>query len=631
MAIRTKRLTNGLLLKPCSASSVSSLDKLKNGNLINGLIFIDSSDQRLKIQIENQERQILTTSQSQVITNKTISTNDNTIQVSASGIVSTELDAALAEIRMLIDDTSGSEVEIFNSTITIGSTAPSVTGIMYHKATDDIAFKKANIQIFGKNNVYDGVLQMDCKVGNIPDEYMQSMFSPVTTPTIKFVVAENDTVFNSITNTYVSGAPTKIIEQIINSEKKYILIGSFNFNGDSTKKNIIRLNSDGTEDVVFTENATRTLNSPNFNSFISDVVVENNGTLLVAGGFSNFKNSGINCLVRLNDDGSFNQNDPFNVNMVGKFTIDIAANIQEYCLKVKFNQNNIFYIKNKYVSSNNYTKDIIKIDNSGILDTLFVPISVPNQQAIYDFALTSLHIYAVGEFTNYGGSIGLNDAARFNIGNGSIDGNFTAAISNKFTSNGSNPTPFISGVIVQNDGKILFNGSFNYNSITGFDDVVRLNTDLTVDDIFKNNVLNKFTTCDVLILQEDNKLVLKGTYNGVTGIWRLNSDGSEDKAFNYFTKNTISNPTQIDCLNVFGTELLYSTKTTVIGSFDRILIKVINYPERYNEYMQATRTNEDGFVISTLNDGQFVRLDISNIPTGYVGTIQVVLTGVKIL
>ena len=628
MAIRTKRLQNGLLLKPCSASSISSLDNL------NGLIFLDSADslgnQRLKVKISNDQKEIITNDQFQVLKNKTIIADDNNIRVVVDG-TTIDLNDALEQIKELIDDTSGAEVEIFNSTITIGSTAPSVTGIMYHKATDAIAFKKANIQIFGKNDVYDGVLQMDCKVGNLPDESMQSMFSPATTPTIKFVVAENDTAFNSVPNTYVSGYNNKIIEQIINSEKKYILIGEFNFNGDSTKKNIIRLNSDGTEDITFTENATRTLNSPNFNSFIYDIVVENNGTLLVAGGFSNFKNSGVNCLIRLNADGSFNQNDPFNVGMVGKFTVDISANVQEYCVGVKFNQNNIFYIKRKYVSSNNYSHDIIKVDNSGSLDTLFTPISVPTEQVIYDFALTSLHVYAVGVFTNYGGSTGLNYAARFNIGNGSIDGNFTAATANKFVRSSVELDPFVSGVIIQPDEKILFRGNFKYDSITGFEDLIRLNSNLTIDDTFKNNTLNKFVTCNALALQEDGKLIVTGNYNGASGLWRLNSDGSEDKAFNYFARNQIVNPTNLSIINVFGADLFYIHKSTVVVSSDRILKKIINYPERYNEYMQATRTNEEGFVISTINDGQFVRLDISNIPTGYVGTIQVVLTGVKIL
>jgi hypothetical protein len=624
MAIRTKRLTNGLLLKPCSAGSISSLDKLKNGNLINGLIFIDSSDQRLKIQIENQERQILTTSQSQVITNKTISTNDNTIQVSASGVVSTELDAALAEIRMLIDDTSGSEVEIFNSTITIGSTAPSVTGIMYHKATDDIAFKKANIQIFGKNNVYDGVLQMDCKVGNIPDESMQSMFSPATTPTIKFVVAENDTAFNNIENTFgQSTIVTKIEEQIIGTEKKYLIVGDFIFNGDSTKKNIIRLNSDGTEDITFTENATRTLNSPNFNSRINDIVVESTGTLLVAGSFSNFKGSGINGLIRLNSDGSFNPNDTFNTNMVGKFTVDVGANILESCAKVKVIQDNIFYIKIKYESLNNYSYNLVKSNNIGVLDTFFNSASVIGGRIIIDFYLTSSYVYIVGNFLNYGGSTGLNLAARLNIGNGSIDGNFTAATANKFSTGLSS----VSQVLVQPDGKIIFSGMFSYD--TSNNSLIRLNTDLIIDQEFKNNVNSKAGITNSIILQDNSKLYLKGIYNGYSGIWRLNADGSEDKAFNYFSKNILVYNSDISTFNTFGNLIFYQTKNTSTNNL--VLKKVINYPERYNEYMQATRTNEEGFVISTINDGQFVRLDISNIPTGYVGTIQVVLTGVKIL
>jgi hypothetical protein len=615
MAIRTKRFTNGLLLKPCEAGDISSLDNL------NGLIFVNQSDQRLRIQIENTQRQIVTNDQSQVLQNKTIIADDNNIQVVVDG-TTVDLNDALEQLKELIDDTSGAEVEIFNSTITIGSTAPSVTGIMYHKATDNISFKKANIQIFGKNNVYDGVLQMDCKVGDIPDESMQSMFSPATTPTIKFVVAENDTAFNSAVSTYfpTSSGIAKIIEQTIGSVKKYIIVGSFSFNGDSTKRNMIRLNSDGSEDTIFTENAVRTLTSPNFNSPISDIIVEPNGGLLVAGQFSNFKNSGINCLIRLDSNGNFDPTNYFNINMVGKFNIDVSANILERCTKIRVANNDIFYIKFQYVSANNYSQNIIKCNNDGITDITFTPFSVPATQNINDLLINSTYVYIVGYFLNYGGSTGLNHAARLLVTNGSIDGNFTAATATKFNST-------VNRVSIQNDNKILFSGSFtDYNSISGLNRLVRLNTNLTVDDIFKNNILNKFTTTSVFFtLQSDSKILVRGTYNSLTDVFRLNSDGSDDKAFNYFSNINLSASQIVPY--VFENLMFF----TEFSNEFTILKKVINYPERYNEYMQATRTNEEGFVISTINDGQFVRLDISNIPTGYVGTIQVVLTGVKIL
>jgi hypothetical protein len=71
---------------------------------IEGSVFHNSSDSRLKTYIEGAVRQILTNSQSQTLTNKTINVSSNTVVTTAVGnLSSTELNAALNELQLDID------------------------------------------------------------------------------------------------------------------------------------------------------------------------------------------------------------------------------------------------------------------------------------------------------------------------------------------------------------------------------------------------------------------------------------------------------------------------------------------------------------------------------------------------
>lgn len=89
MANIPNRFTKGIVLRGESSDS---------GNE-EGSLFLNSSSARIKTYVEGAVREVITSSQGQYLTNKTISTAENTIQVSATGVTATELDAALEEIQ----------------------------------------------------------------------------------------------------------------------------------------------------------------------------------------------------------------------------------------------------------------------------------------------------------------------------------------------------------------------------------------------------------------------------------------------------------------------------------------------------------------------------------------------------
>lgn len=98
MAIIMKKFLKGLVLRGLTdESTISTLDG-------EGALFHNSSDSRIKAYIEGAVRQVVTNSQSQVLTNKTIIASNNDIVTAASGnLTSTKLNDALAELQGDVD------------------------------------------------------------------------------------------------------------------------------------------------------------------------------------------------------------------------------------------------------------------------------------------------------------------------------------------------------------------------------------------------------------------------------------------------------------------------------------------------------------------------------------------------
>ena len=116
---------------------------------------------------------------------------------------------------------------------------------------------------------------------------------------------------------------------------------------------------------------------------------------------------------------------------------------------------------------------------------------------------------------------------------GSLDTSFSKNLGIGFQA--SYPSPVLTDVALQNDGKILVTAqmyAFNSISTTG---LVRLNSDGTLDTAFKNNIGSLNGVPYAIALQSDGKILLGGNnyWNGAyrSSIIRLNSDGTMDSSF----------------------------------------------------------------------------------------------------
>jgi uncharacterized delta-60 repeat protein len=97
------------------------------------------------------------------------------------------------------------------------------------------------------------------------------------------------------------------------SDGKILVGGNYiTFNGN-TRNRLVRLNSDGTEDTAFYTNMGTA-----FNSYISDTFIQSDGKIVVGGNYQSFNGNTTNDLVRLNSDGT--EDTAFTTNLGTGFT-----------------------------------------------------------------------------------------------------------------------------------------------------------------------------------------------------------------------------------------------------------------------------------------------------------------------
>jgi uncharacterized delta-60 repeat protein len=235
---------------------------------------------------------------------------------------------------------------------------------------------------------------------------------------------------------------------------------------------------DGSADTSFIANAVDSM----FNGTVNKIIVQSDGKILVGGLFTDYNSaSGQSHLIRLNSDGTHDTS--FNGNILSAFS-DVVSDIA--------------------------------LQSDG-------------------------KILVAGFFMNFNATYGVNYLVRLNS-DGTEDTTFTAnAVTDGFDVyfNGE-----VRSVTIQQDGKLLLCGQFNSYRQIYLDSLVRLNSDGTLDTTFTVNAItdgaSAFFNSVVYsaAVQSDGKIVIVGSftsYKGVGGrgtVIRLNSDGTEDTAFN---------------------------------------------------------------------------------------------------
>jgi uncharacterized delta-60 repeat protein len=250
----------------------------------------------------------------------------------------------------------------------------------------------------------------------------------------------------------------------VQSDGKIVCAGRFDsFNG-TTVNHIVRLNSDGTRDTTFTTNTGTACNSDVF-----AISVQSDGKIIIGGFFTTFNGTTVNRIVRLNSDGT--RDTTFTTNTGTAFTFQVLS---------------------------------IAIQSDG-------------------------KIVCGGLFDEFNGASS-NRIARLNA-DGTRDTAFTTSTGSGFFANN------VRSIAIQSDGKIVCGGDFTAFNGTTVNYIARLNTNGTLDTAFTANTGTAFTLPTYSIaVQANGKIIVGGEFRAFNGrscwnIVRLNSDGTLDTVF----------------------------------------------------------------------------------------------------
>ena len=310
----------------------------------------------------------------------------------------------------------------------------------------------------------------------------------------------------------------------IQTDGKLLVGGIFyGYNGLSCSNKLVRLNADGIIDNTFNSGGT------GFDNDVLAIVIQSDNKILVGGFFISY--NGLSCsnkLVRLNADGTIDNT--FNSGGTGFNDAISFVTIQS---DGKLLVGGGFIRYNGITCSNN----LVRLNADGTIDNTFNSGGTGfDNNAGFSNVVSFVTIQSDGKllvgggFIRYNGITCSNNLVRLNA-DGTIDNTFNSG-GTGFDNNGG-----VNFVTIQSDGKLLVGGNFSTYNTVSKTNLIRLNSNGTIDNTFNSGGSNFDGLVAGILIQSDGKLLVNGgftTYNGISkvGLVRLNADGTIDNTFN---------------------------------------------------------------------------------------------------
>ncbi len=197
-----------------------------------------------------------------------------------------------------------------------------------------------------------------------------------------------DTSFNPGT-----GSNGPIFSLTIQSDGKILITGMFTSYNNTSRNYFTRINADGSLDAAFDTGT-------GLNSNICCPAVQDDGKIIIGGGFTNYNGTSINCIARLNANGSIDSS----------FNPGTGAN--DYISGLGILSSGKIIIVGGFTSYNGSAKNnIAGLNSDGSLDTSFNPGAGANN-SIYRCAVQSDGKIIIGGFFSLYNGIARNGIAR---------------------------------------------------------------------------------------------------------------------------------------------------------------------------------------------------------------------------
>jgi len=259
---------------------------------------------------------------------------------------------------------------------------------------------------------------------------------------------------------------------------------------------------------------------------VNAVVSQTDDRILVGGAFTSINDDTSLSIARLMTDGSLDSS----------FDIGAGTDGTVFAIAESFlNGSRVIYVGGNFSKfDENPSPGVVRVDDSGAYDSTFA-VGAGASGTVYALAVYPTNsIYNAGKvvlggaFTNFEGFAAAN-VVRLNT-DGTVDTNFSLNVSV------GGP---VRAVAIQLDGSVLIGGDFTNINSTAINRVARLNPDGTLDASFATNVITGINgTVNAIAVQPDNRILVAGQFsqaNGVTrqGVTRLLPSGAVDTTINF--------------------------------------------------------------------------------------------------
>jgi len=278
----------------------------------------------------------------------------------------------------------------------------------------------------------------------------------------------NGTVDTSFyTNLGTSFSSLYVRRMSIQSDGKIVIVGRFtSFNGN-TRRYIVRLNSNGTEDTSFYTNLGTGFTNAGLG--LATAAIQSDGKIIVGGSSTTFKGNTRKYLVRLNSSGtedtSFYTNLGTSFGGSGGFTIRVEI--------VRIQSDGKILVGGAFDTFNGNTrKNLVRLNSNGTEDTSFYT----NLGTGFTYAVNTITIQSDGKilvggsFSTFNGSSGNKRLVRLNS-NGTLD---TA-----FQGNGT-PNDEVNAIVEDSGNDLIVGGEFITIDGTTRNRIVKYNSDGSV-------------------------------------------------------------------------------------------------------------------------------------------------------
>jgi uncharacterized delta-60 repeat protein len=286
----------------------------------------------------------------------------------------------------------------------------------------------------------------------------------------------NGTKDNSFNITHNSNVSSPANDLFVLPNGQILLVGTIiDFNGTGIRS-LVKLNANGSQDTSFNQGT-------GFNASIKAIDVQSDGKIIVGGSFTEYNNVNIEFLARLNPDGSL---DPtFNSGELGP-SGEVSA--------IKVLEDDRIIIGGSPSYNNLSANDLILLNADGTIGMNFnFAISTPHQIEVQSDG----KFVVVGIRTTQNGGTP-RTVARYNS-DGTLDADFMSSV-------GTGASATLNTLAIQNDGRILIGGNFNFTNFNG----------TSVSRITRINGENVLSVSDINTLNNATKIYPNPTYNSLS-------------------------------------------------------------------------------------------------------------------